>query len=168
MARKATAGGTSRRKGKSASTGRKAPPKSAGKSSYERRLDKYKREHPGWKSDPHWKQKARGHVEREHVTRKSRFEERAKEWFRSQAMKIPGVDVDDVVDTAWASLQAQIKEQGEGLLRRMQDAVARLNERWRNGPTERIGGKSRPRALGVSLDELGEDFDMPWEIFGYH
>lgn len=172
MARKAPAGGKARAKrrqpaGKKQTTRGGAAPrkKTGGQSSYEARLRKYQREHPDWKNDPHWKQHARGHKEREHVTRKSRFEERARAFFERQLARFPGEAFD--IEEQMENLYALVRERGESVLRDMMNKIAGLEARYARQPM--TGKRGRREGLGVDLGDVASEFgDIAREVFGYH
>jgi hypothetical protein len=56
---------------------RPAPRRRAAETPQQKRYRVYQEKHPDWRSDPHWKQRARGHREREHVARAAREREAA-------------------------------------------------------------------------------------------
>jgi hypothetical protein len=106
------------------------------------------------------RQAARGHKPREHVARKTKFEARLAAFAEQQAARWRGGDPVPIED----ALRAQIKLKGQAWLGVIERQVRRLEERYRNRPA--AGAISR--GIGVNMDDLSEQYELPVETFGYH
>lgn len=165
MARKAPPRGQAKRKASSAPK-RKAAAAPKQLTAYQKRLRDYQRKHPGWRSDPHWKQKARGHKIAEHVIRAQRFRDRMDAFIMQQVARWPGVDAPKLAAEIGRDLWAQIKLHGEGRLRDIQRLVARMERERAEAPKDERG---RPQRLPwVNMETLEDEWQLPREIFGYH
>lgn len=107
---------------------------------------------------------ARGHKPAEHKGRLDRWRDRAMAFAERQARRFPG-DLTEMARDHFQALDERRKQYGEGDLARLQAMVRNLEERRARAPK---GKKSRPEPIGVSLDDLGEDYDVPATLFGYH
>lgn len=156
MARKAPPRGQAKRKASA-----KAAP-SRRLTAYQKRLRDYQRKHPGWRSDAKWKQKARGHVEREHIGRRANEIARLEAFAEQQAARFRGGDAAHLLE----AFMAKYRREGIGWLGRIERWIAEHNARYLAQPERDRHGR-RP-TLGINLDDMSEVEELPPETFGYH
>jgi hypothetical protein len=158
MARKAPARkGAAKGKARAAAKGKQT--------AYQKRLRTYQREHPGWKSDPHWKQHARGHTVSEHVTRKSREADKIRRYAEESAKLSQGSDPDELEEI----IRENVREHGMTWLARLIALRRERNAEYNRQPYVRDSrGKLRRQTLGLNIDDMAESYDVPVELFFYH
>ena len=168
---------------------RRGPPLTA----YERREASYKRNHPDWRSDPHWRQHMRGKPTAEHVPRRERERREALETgklttyergvvnrFADKQAKRAGLDP----EAARAQFQALARARGYGAVIALKAEVQRMSRQKRvrfrrrvklgkatriidiSGEVERA---QRQRAQAIEdMWELAEDYGIDFELLFYH
>lgn len=143
----------SRSSRKAAAAPKRSKPAAPKLSAYERRIARYLAAHPGAT-----RQQARGHKQREHITRRERERERVEAYALRQAWRGEGRGARSA-DEIEEDLLEKIAEHGFGWFSRLERAINALHERYRQGG-------SAP--LGFDLGEIADEYDIPDGEAFYH
>jgi hypothetical protein len=131
------------------------------------RYARYLAKHPRAPWTTETRQRARGHRKGEAAQRRSRWEERAYAFAEKQAIRWPGTDVGALAEEHFKAINERRKRFGESDLAKLEAVVTRLEERRSRQP---LGERGRPERFmtTVDMEGLGDSYDVPYTVFGYH
>jgi membrane-bound lytic murein transglycosylase B len=113
---------------------------------------------------------ARGHKvppgQREAQVRRQRLDARLQAIAMEQAMKWKGVDAGKVAAEIAAALHRMVAKHGMERLRQVQAEIASMHANYIAQPGR--DQKGRRPTLGIDLEELEDEYELPREMFAYH